>query len=324
MFAPTRILVPVDFSGASDAAFHRAADLAGRTGAELHVLHVVPGISPEVSFADLSKDDRAFYRRLFEQADGDLTARFEQVDTQGTRTKRVISKGAPSHVVLDYAAREGADLIVMGTRGRTGFRRFFLGSVAGEVLRRTEVPVMVVPEAVSSHRPLRLILAPTDFSGASRWALAVAAELAALYGADLDLLHALEPDRFVESVTGAEIAASLFPELRTEVEHHLETLATDAGLLETMADGVDTGAPVEGGGRVLARIGYHIANGRAAEAIADLARTRGADAIVMAKHGLHGVERLLLGSVTERVCRLASCAVLVIPIDGQVGKTPAP
>ena len=315
MFAPTRILVPVDFSGASDAALHRAADLAKRTGAELHVLHVVPGVSPDIAFDDLSKDDRAFYRRLFDEADAALTTRFDWVDRADLDAKRVISKGAPAYVVLDYAQREGCDLIVMGTHGRRGLRRFFLGSVAGEVLRRTEVPVMIVPESVSGLKPLRLVVAPTDFSDPSRWALAVAAGLAARYAAGLDLVYALEPARFVEAITGAEIGADLFPEIRAEAARRLEALTEEPALVETLANGVGADEPIEGGNRVMSRIGYHLVEGRAAEAIVEAARTRGADVIVMAKRGLHGVERLLIGSVTERVCRLAPCAILVLPIE---------
>ena len=227
--------------------------------------------------------------------------------------KRVLSRGLPSHVLLDYAEREGADLVVMGTHGRRGLRRLFLGSVAGEVLRRTQVPVLVVPEPTPRH-PLRLVLAPTDFSDASRWTLPVAAGLAALYGADLDLVHALEPVRFVEAMTGAEVVPGLAPGLHAEAERRLQALADDPDLVEAVAEGVEEGVPVEGGGRP-ARIGQHLVEGRAAEAIVEVARSRGGGAIVMAKRGLHGVERFLLGSVTERVCRLSSCPVLVVPID---------
>lgn len=316
MFALTRILAPVDFSGASDAALRRASDLAARTGAELHVLHVAPGAvaDGEAAFDTLSEEDRAFYRRLWERTGEELTALLDRIVKGDIRVKRVLSRGLPSRVVLDYAEREGADLVVMGTHGRTGLRRFFLGSVAGEVLRRTRVPVMVVPEA-TPHQPIQLVLAPTDFSDASRWTLPVAAGLAALYGAGLDLVHALEPARFVEAMTGAEIGAGLLPDLRTEAARRLEALADDPALAETMAEGADAGVPVEGSGPGPAHIGYRLVEGRAAEAIAEAARSRGADVIVMARRGLHGVERLLLGSVTERVCRLGPCPVLVVPID---------
>lgn len=315
MFAPARILAPVDFSDASDLALRRAADLATRTGAELHVLHVVPGISPEVVFDDLSSDDRAFYRRFFDEADATLTARFAWVDGDRVQAKRVISKGAPAQIILDYAEREQCDLLVMGTHGRRGLQRLFLGSVAEDVLRRTDIPVMIVPEHASGRASIRLVLAPTDFSDPSRWALAVAADFAALYGARLELLHALEPERFVEAITGAEIAAGLIPELRTEAERQLEAFAKASTLSEALAESVGVDEPVEGGRQGRSVVGYHVVEGRAAKTIAETARAHGADVIVLAKRGLHGVERLLLGSVTERVCRLAPCPILVLPIQ---------
>jgi nucleotide-binding universal stress UspA family protein len=307
MFAPTRILAPVDFSGASEAALRWAIDLAARTGAELHVLHVVPGsvADGEEVVEDLSEEDRAFYRRLWEEADEELTALLDRVSTGEVRAKRVLSRGVPARVALDYAEKEEADLLVMGTHGRSGLRRLFLGSVAEEVLRRTRVPVLIVPEA-SRHTPIRLVLAPTDFSDASREALPVAAGLAALYGADLDLVHALEPIR------GGRVAipASSLPGLQAEAERQLEALAEDPDLAAAMA-GISAGD----GGRGPARIGHHLVEGRAAETIAEFAQSRKADAIVMAPRGLHGVERLLLGSVTERVCRLGPCPILVVPIE---------
>lgn len=314
MFATTRILVPVDFSGTSDAALRRASDLAERTGAVLHILHVVPGpASSGQRFDDLPEQDRAFYRRFWDEADEQMTAFLHWIDPGDIRVKRVLSGGLPSRVTLEYAEREKIDLIVMGTHGRRGLRRFLLGSVAGEVLRRATVPLMIVPEASAGRKPLRQVLAPTDFSEASHLALPVAAGLAGLYGANLDLLHALEPIRYIEALTGTEVATEMLPDLRTLAEHRLEAFAVDAAEAITDGDEYDD-APVEGGGRVLSHIRPHLAEGRAAETIAEFARSQGTDMIVMAKHGLHGVERWLVGSVTERVCRLTPCPVLVVPI----------
>jgi len=314
MFAPTRILAPVNFSGASEAALRHAIGLAAQTGAELHVLHVVPGsvADGEGVLEDLPEEDRAFYLRLRDKADEALATLLDRVSTGDVRVKRVLSRGRPAPVALDYAEAEGADLLVMGSHGRHGLRRLFLGSVAEEVLRRASVPVLIVPEA-SGHGPTRLVLAPTDFSELSREALPVAAGLAALYGADLDLVHVLEPIRGARM----EIPASLLPDLKTEAERQLESLAEDPGLAAAMAGAAD------GEGR-RGPIGHHLIEGRAAEAIVEFARSRGADAIVMARRGLHGVERLLLGSVTERVCRLGPCPVLVVPVgDHPAGDRPA-
>ena len=182
------------------------------------------------------------------------------------------------------------------------------------MLHRTEIPVLIVPVGVPGGRPLRRVVAPTDFSDASRLALPLAAELAGLYGADLDILHAFEPPRYLEAITGTQLASDLLPNLRAEIVQRLDEAVDTPGLAEALANGDGVGAPVEGGGGVLARVSPHLVEGRAAEAIVSATRESKGDVIVMAKRGLHGVERFLVGSVTERVCRTAPCAVLVVPI----------
>ncbi len=312
MLAPNRILVPLDFSGASDAALRRAADLAARTGAALHVLHVVAGF--EMTGAEMPDADRAFYQRVWDRAEAKLNNYLQRAGLSGTGLEYVLAHGAPSQAILAYAEAHDIGLIVMGTHGRTGLQRFFLGSVAHEVLRRAEMPVMVVPMADAPLKPLRRVVAPTDFSDASRMVLPVAASLAALYGADLDLLHVLEPVRYLEAIAGTTITADLTPGLRERAERKVQEFVADPDLARMLAgrDQAEDLKPVEGGAG-LARIRSHVAEGRAAETIAEAAREWHADAIVMAKRGLHGVERFLLGSVTSRVCHLAPCAVLVVP-----------
>lgn len=316
MIALSRILVAVDFSPASEAALNRAVDLATRTRAELHVLHVVPGphSSQDVVFHDVPGDDRTFYRRLWREADSHLEEILDGIRTDGATVHRKLAGGLPSRATLAYARREEADLIVMGTHGRRGLRRFFLGSVAGEVLRRTEIPVLIVPAGVPGRRPMRRVIAPTDFSDASTLALPLAAELAGLYGADLDILHAFEPPRYLEAITGTQISSNLLPNLRHGIAQRLDEVIDTPGLAETLANGSGDDAPVEGGGGMLARMSPHLVEGRAAEAIVEATRKSRGDVIVMAKRGLHGVERFLVGSVTERVCRTTPCAVLVVPI----------
>ena len=314
MFAPTRILAPVDFSEGSEAAIRWAVDLAQRTGAELHVLHVAPGSASDEESADASPGgDRSLRAPARDRADDELAALLGRVSTGKVRVTPALSHGRPSRGVLDYAEREATDLVVMGTRGHRGLRRLLLGSVAGEVLRRTRVPVLVVPET-APRGPIRLVLAPTDFSDAARRTLPVAAGLAALHGADLEILHALEPVRAVR----VTIPAGAIPGLSDGARCRLRAMADDPALVTALSSGGAAGGAVEEGGvliasRPAARIGHHLVEGYAPEAIAGYARSRGADAIVMARRGLNGVERLLLGSVTERVCQLGPCPVLVVP-----------
>ncbi|MDX1419918.1 MAG: universal stress protein [Rubricoccaceae bacterium] len=296
MFTCDRLLVPIDFSGASDAALRRALDLARRTGAEVHLLHVVPGfaaLGPEEDFDALPEAEQAFFRHVWGQAQAQLDARLALARPEGLALRKVLSYGLPSAVALEYAEENDVDLIVMGTHGRRGVRRLVLGSVAEEVMRRADVPVMVVPEG-SGAGPFLYALAPTDFSRASRLVLPVAAAVADLYGARISLLHAVEPIPLLAAVAGFGTVADLLPDLLPRAEDELERVAADPAL---------------------ARADAHVLDGRAAEAITGFAEDHGVDLIVMAKHGLHGVDRLLLGSVTERVARTAPCTVLALPVD---------
>jgi len=315
MFAPTRILAPVDVSEGSEAALRWAVDLAQRTGAELHVLHVEPGsASGGETSADASPAGGRSLRAPDRDRSGDdLAALIDRVPTGEVLVTGARAHGRPSREVLDYAEREGADLVVMGTRGRRGLRRLLLGSVAGEVLRRARVPVLVVPETAPLG-PVRLVLAPTDFSDAARQTLPVAAGLAALHGADLELVHALEPVRAVR----VTIPAAAIPGLSDGARCQLRAMAGDPALAAALGSGRAAGVAHDEGGVLVAarpttKIGHHLVEGYAPEAIVGVARSRGADAVVMARRGLSGVERLLLGSVTERVCQLGPCPVLVVP-----------
>jgi nucleotide-binding universal stress UspA family protein len=143
---------------------------------------------------------------------------------------------------------------------------------------------------------LSRILAPTDFSPSSDAALDYATMLAQRLGASLHVLHVIEePD--VAGGWGSEIFVSELPRMREvaqqDAERRLRAIAAanEQSRLEMSTE---------------------IADGRAARTIVDIARRRQIDLIVMGTHGRSGFVRLLLGSVTEKVLRTASCPVLAV------------
>jgi nucleotide-binding universal stress UspA family protein len=153
-FGMSRILVPVDFSSHAEAALRYAATLANRLGSSLELLHVVQpvmagaGWNSEVSAAGRSSGapdaDEDARRRLEGMADG--------VAVPVTTTIRT---GPPAHTIVAFAESSGADLIVMGTRGRGGLAQVFMGSVAERVLRHAPCPVLTVrdPDALGGTTP---------------------------------------------------------------------------------------------------------------------------------------------------------------------------
>ncbi|RDI71052.1 universal stress protein [Halopelagius longus] len=139
------ILVPTDGSDPADAALDRAIDLARTYDATLRILSVVDVgdvgmLSPESVPLD---GVRSSLRARAERVVGDAAERAEEA---GVRAETEVLIGIPHVEILDAAADAGADLVVMGTHGRTGLRRALIGSVTERVVRRCDAPVLTVRE----------------------------------------------------------------------------------------------------------------------------------------------------------------------------------
>jgi len=152
MKAFDRILAATDFSPASEPALKEAERIARACGARLTILHAyhVPALAavPEAPigayspgiYEDFARAVRANAERRLEAAI--RHARAEDIDARGT-----LREGLPDEAILDAAEQEQAGLIVMGTHGRRGPSRIFLGSVAARVVSRAARPVLTVRAA---------------------------------------------------------------------------------------------------------------------------------------------------------------------------------
>ncbi len=151
-----RVLVATDFSGCADSALELGARLAHDHGAELLVLHVVEvrglgldvRIHPKTHPEGITVD--AYTRELAERQ---LAQRLEHLPVMVRRRAEVVH-GAAGPTILEFAQREHADLIVMGTRGRSGLAHLFAGSVAERVVRHSVVPVVTVREPTCRQPPV--------------------------------------------------------------------------------------------------------------------------------------------------------------------------
>lgn len=272
----TRILVARDFSQGSDAAFRYALELAKRSGAEVHTLFAEVIHGPVAPPSD-------------EQENGGMLA-------QDIVLKRAVVRDvAAAPAILQYARDHEVDLIVMGTHGRRGIRRLFLGSVAEEVVRLSACPVLTVHAGPARSGELfGDILVPIDFSPHSKAALRAAVALAPEFGASLDLLHIVE-----EPLHPAFYNAGVFsiydmqPDIEVRVEEHLRKLAQEVGTSDV-------------------EVNFHVKPGHAAREIVAFANDRRSGLIVTSTHGLTGIEHLLIGSVAEKVTRMAPCPVLTV------------
>lgn len=140
-----KILVPVDFSEPSRAALAEASRIGEATGAELLVLYVD-------AFPDQLAGERPFLpahlvKEHAETVRRHLDAFAEDAALLGCSARTLVISGSVAHGILDVAADEKVDLIVMGTHARNGLSRLVLGSVAEHVVRTATVPVLTVRNA---------------------------------------------------------------------------------------------------------------------------------------------------------------------------------
>ena len=140
-----RVLCPSDFSAASRPALGRAIDVARTNRAELLLVHVMApvtllvgdGYIPPATFDQLQESGRADAQKKLDT----LIARAKKA---GVRARALLLHGAPFQEITRAAKSQRADLIVMGTHGRTGFAKLLLGSVAERVLATAPCPVLTV------------------------------------------------------------------------------------------------------------------------------------------------------------------------------------
>ena len=140
-----RILHPTDFSKASSAAYKRAVEMAKGNRAELLLVHVLTPAIPMM--ADGYVSPKAYDEmNAAAQTEGrkHLDALVKKAKRAGVRARSLLLEGVPHERIAQAARSSKADVVVVGTHGRTGFSRFFLGSVASRVVAVSPCPVLTV------------------------------------------------------------------------------------------------------------------------------------------------------------------------------------
>ena len=188
--APTRIklqniLFATDFSPSAQALLSHALDLTRRYGAALYTVYVLP----HTPFVEAVQPDPEQIRLL---ADQQLSALMRAAPLKDVKHKELIEQGEVAEVLSKLVRKHGIDLIVLGTGGRKGLGKLLLGSVAEDVFRKAECPVLTIgPHATrwEIEGKLQHILFATDFGPESLHGLPYALSLAEENHARLTLLH---------------------------------------------------------------------------------------------------------------------------------------
>ena len=300
------LMVPLDGSGFSEYSLPLAGKVARLTGASLHLAHVHTPYEPDqllfttpfqFEHANMAEYD-ARHRDGEEQYMSVIADRLSRegasVDT------KILDGGEVVDELIDYADRVATDMILMTSHGRSGLRRSWLGGVADAMIRRTNVPIIVMhPSAALTvpdlGRSIRHIVVALDGSQLAESILGPASDVARATGAHMTLARIVPPtESFGEAsaVTGAGYAD---PEMR-EALTYLDDVAVS---LRNEDDGLDVATEVRAGASPAATL-------------AQMADQLFADLVAIATHGRGGIKRALLGSVAEQLLRSASVPILVM------------
>lgn len=297
MAGPKKILLPTDFSEASLQAFPHAVELAGRTGRGITVFYV------HLPFAD-DPYNEAMTADIVSHVQGFVEARFAELKKRVSGETELelveVRNISAAAGILDYLEEEEAEMVVLGTHGHSRIARFLLGSVTEKVVRYSPVPVLTVGPGREGYRnsPVyRKILIPYDFSKCAYAAVQKGLDLARIYsGAKVWIICVVEQEVFPGQIESWKKHASAeVPDLLEEVKKSLDAELDIAGVRDVEVD---------------VKVGH--GDGKAHTTICSFAETQEIDLIVMGTYGLSGVEKILLGSTTEKVIRMASSPVMVL------------
>jgi nucleotide-binding universal stress UspA family protein len=280
------VLVPLDGSEFAEQALPWAASIARRVRGRLdlvrvHVLYALK--DPTATWAPFNpvlesecKEDEQLYL--------DATAAWLE-GMMGVEVTSTLLHGLTADGVLERGREVKADLIVMTTHGLGPVGRFFLGSVADELIRRGEAPVLLVPRRRPPPRLIpapeaRRVVIPLDGSTLAEQALDAATGLARVMESRCTLLRVIEP-------------AASSAETHAEANNYLKAMSQ-----RVLAPGLEVETRV-------------LVASRPADAILEEAGKEPDSLVAMATHGRGGATRLLLGSVADQVIRAARVPVLV-------------
>lgn len=296
------ILVPLDLSEKSYRALEFAAPLAQRFGATLHVVHVYEGARQlsSIATAPLLWSDAELARQLAGQVQRRCGAHLRTEDCH-------IRLGKPFREIIETARELKADLIVIATQGRSGFKHLTIGSTAEKTVRHAPCPVLVVREATRGPVKtglegivLEKILVPVDFSECAKESAKYASVFATQVGADLLLINVTHPPDY--TAADPTIVPPDWPPLvqtaRLLAADRLEEVLNFLPLVGISAE-------------------TEVAVGTPIEKLVEATGRPDIDMVITSTHGYTGLRHVLLGSTAEQLVRLARCPVLVVPSHGR-------
>jgi len=291
------ILCTTDFSDYSNQTVSYGAAIANEFKGRLLICHII-----DLQFAAIYGTVHFLPPDLQTQSIETAQERIEALmQSHSMPWEAVVSTGPPADEIARVVKEREIDLAISATHGRTGLKRFILGSVTERLMRSLKCPLLVVRETPPELMPdpvrgLRFnrILVGCDFSPAANAALDYGVNLAQEFEAELHLIHILEPQVYSDILaTTLEAERGDTDDIRDKLDRRLSDLITPEAMN-------------------WCRVKTVVTEGRPFEAITSYAGEKGIDLIVLGVRGHGVVETLFLGSTTDRVIRKAHCPVLSV------------
>ena len=287
------IVAGVDSSPQGAQAAAVAWRIAGAAGTECHFVHGAHPLLHAPAVPDFMGDPDVLMERQVESARARVVAALQTAVPPGARNRLEVRMGRGAAVVVRAAQECDAGLIVLGGKHHSALGRWMGGSTAHHVVRTTGIPLLVTGPRPA---PITRILVAADLSYAVRPTFESAARMARLFGAELRVLHAVEPLPVFAEMPMVLDDGAFYEDSRLQFERCVEPLL----------EGVAAQA-------VLRR-------GHAAEALAAEAAEWGAELVAVGAHGKGWVDRLLMGSTTEQLLDQLPASLLVIPVPPPAGE----
>jgi nucleotide-binding universal stress UspA family protein len=298
-----KIMVSLDGSELAEAALPYAEELAGQLGSEIILVNVCeadPDPQKALNQSYLQKTVESVKEKASRYSGRSGTAAVIQVKSE-------ILSGHPAEKIMEYAETENIDLIVMSTHGRSGIKRWALGSVADKVMRAATRPVVLIRATgsrsdVQDQGLLKRVLIPLDGSKESETVIPYIEELASRLKLEVILFQVL--------ARGFETLSTYFPLTDQQIESDKTT---------AMAYLNNIGTRLKAKGITVVtdeKLGIDIRIGNPAEEIMQLTDEKHADLVAMTTHGRSGVNRRVFGSVAERILREGNTPLLLVRTPG--------
>jgi nucleotide-binding universal stress UspA family protein len=282
-----KIIVGYDDSEFSNAAMCQAAGWIRRHGGTAVLAHAVYFSEEEFTSMPEQREQRfKIGRNMCSTARDSMSA---ELGLNGNLLA-FVCEGEPHEVLVDMARAKNADLIALGTHGRKGIKKLFMGSVTARVIQSSPCDVLIVKKSTDCSGQYKSILLSYDGSECSKKALERTCELAKIDGSEITALYVIPRyEEMVEFISSSVIRKNIASEAK-KILSEAVSLAAENGI----------------------KIRTEMADGNEAVKIGEVARRLKSDLIVRGTHGWMGFDKAIIGSVIENVIINAPCPVLAV------------